>query len=178
MKSVLIIPARKQAIFWLLLFAMGCSFAEGKIGFVDMETLINSSPQIANARETITAEFQIQYDGIEQKEADLEILENRITKDGPIMSLTELSKLQERARILERQISRSKEDLKDAISIRNSVILAKVEEELNQVVKQYAIENGYDAILINAILYVSDEIDITQEILQILKNKNNNTDEN
>ena len=158
----------------ILLLGFGSSvFAQGKIGFVDMETLINSSPQINQARASITSEFELEYSKIEQQESDLEILENRITKDGAIMSFTELSKLQERARILERQISRAKEDLKDAINIRNNIVLAKVEEELNQVVKQYAVENGYDAILINAILYVNDNMDITQEILQVLKEKSN-----
>jgi len=151
--------------------------AEGKIGFVDMETLIDSSPQIQKARATIDSEFKVQYQDIKQKESDLEMLESRITKDGSIMSSTELGKLQERARILERQVRRAKEDLRDAISIRNNQVLNKIQQDLNKIVKDYAIKNGYDAILINAILYVSDDIDITQEILQVLKNQSKN-DEN
>lgn len=145
--------------------------AEGKIGFVDMETLIDNSPQIHKARASIDSEFKAQYQDIKQKESDLERLESRITKDGSIMSSTELGKLQERARILERQIRRAKEDLHDAINIRNNQVLNKITQDLNKIVKEYAIKNGYDAILINAILYVNDEMDITQEILQVLKEK-------
>ncbi|VAW38829.1 hypothetical protein MNBD_GAMMA01-987 [hydrothermal vent metagenome] len=167
-----------QAVALLLLLLNGSNiFAAGKIGFVDMETLINNSPQISNARATINTEFEVQHEDIKQKEADLELLESRISKDGAIMSLSELGKLQERARILDRQIRRAKEDLKDAISIRNSQIFNSIQEELNVVVRQYAIDNGYDAILINAILYVNAEMDITQEILLILKEKNS-SDEN
>jgi len=167
-----------QAVALLLLLLNGSNiFAAGKIGFVDMETLINNSPQISNARATINTEFEVQHEDIKQKEVDLELLESRISKDGAIMSLSELGKLQERARILDRQIRRAKEDLKDAISIRNSQIFNSIQEELNVVVRQYAIDNGYDAILINAILYVNAEMDITQEILLILKEKNS-SDEN
>jgi outer membrane protein len=161
----------KKTILLLLFFYCDYAFCEGKIGFVDMELLIDNSPQINNARATINSEFEIQYQNIEHKETDLETLENRITKDGAIMSLEKLAPLQERARILDRQIRRAKEDLKDAISIRNNQILNKVQTELSDIVKQYAIDNGYDAILINAILYVSDEMDITQEILQVLREK-------
>ena len=158
-------------LFFIMICSNGTLFAAGKIGFVDMETLINNSPQIRKAQSTISVEFEVQYSDIEQKESDLKRLEDRITKDGAIMSLSELSNLQERARILDRQVRRAKEDLKDAISIRNNQVLNDIQKDLNEIVTQYAKDNGYDAILINAILYVSDDMDITQEILQILKDK-------
>ncbi len=158
----------------LLLLCVCFDVSAEKIGFVDMETLINNSPQINNARKTINTEFALQYEDIENKESDLEVLENRITKNGAIMSIEELANLQERARILERQVRRSKEDLKDSISIRNNLILSTIQKELKQVVEQYAIDNNYDAILINEILYVSERMDITKEILDVLKESNTN----
>lgn len=164
---------RFAALILVLISVSSSLLAAGKIGFVDMETLINSSPQIRDAQSSITQEFEVQYSDIEQKESDLKLLEDRITKDGAIMTLSELGKLQERARILDRQVRRAKEDLKDAISIRNNQVLNDIQKELNEIVTQYAKDNGYDAILINAILYVSEEMDITQEILKILKNKIN-----
>ncbi len=164
----------KKTIFLILFFFNAYSYSANKIGFVDMDKLLDSSPQISNARALITSEFELQYNDIEQKEADLERLENRITKDGAMMSLSDLKPLQERARILDRQIRRAKEDLKDAISIRKNQILSKIQDDLNKTVEQYAKDNGYDAILINAILYVSDEMNITDEILQILKEKDKN----
>jgi outer membrane protein len=164
----------RKTIFLILFFFSGYSYSANKIGFVDMDKLIDNSPQISNARALITSEFEFQYADIEQKESDLERLENRITKDGSMMSLADLKPLQERARILDRQIRRAKEDLKDAISIRKNQILSKIQDDLNKTVEQYAKDNGYDAILINAILYVSDEMNITSEILQILKQKDKN----
>lgn len=164
----------RKAILVILFFFSGYASCANKIGFVDMDKLINSSPQISNARALISSEFELQYADIEQKESDLERLENRITKDGAMMSLADLKPLQERARILDRQIRRAKEDLKDAISIYRSQLLSKIQNELNKTVEQYAKDNGYDAILINAILYVSDEMNITSEILQILKQKDKN----
>jgi outer membrane protein len=163
----------KKTILLALFFFNGGSIAAEKIGFVDMETLIDNSPQINKSRKTISTEFESQYQAIEQKESDLERLENRITKDGAIMSLSELGKLQERARILERQTRRAKEDLKDAISIRNNQILSDIQVELTEIVTQYAKDNNYDMILINSILYVSEDMNITQEILKVLKDKYN-----
>ncbi len=177
MKPVSTKTIKKSSVLFLLMIFSGTAYSENKIGFVDMETLINDSPQILIARLKISQEFELQNDSIKQKEIDFELLENRITSDGAMMSLPELTKLQERARILERQIRRAKEDLKDAISIQRSQALNKIQSELKEVVEKYAIDNQYDAILVNAILYVSDEINITDEILTILREKSN-SDEN
>ena len=173
MNSLSFLNVKSVALLIVLICNSSALFAAGKIGFVDMEALINNSPQIREAQSSITKEFEVQYSDIEQKESDLKTLEDRITKDGAIMTLSELSQLQERARILDRQVRRAKEDLKDAISIRNNQVLNNIQKELNEIVTQYAKDNQYDAILINAILYVSDEMDITQEILQLLKDKIN-----
>ncbi|GEM_PF-951140 len=161
------LPSAIQRWWWLCLLWPSLLLA-GKIGYVDMDELINKSPQILAAREKLTAEFQSQYDALREKESDLEKLEEHITRDGPIMTPEELGRLQERARLLERQIRRFKEDLKDAISIRNSQILDEIQNKLKATVSAYARENGYDAILINAILYVSEDMDLTEEILQRL----------
>jgi Skp family chaperone for outer membrane proteins len=48
-------------------------------------------------------------------------------------------------------------------------LVDEVQNQIKTVVARYAEENGYDAILINAILYANDEIDITDEILQQLR---------
>ncbi len=157
--------------FLLTVFGMLFAFQSvaGKIGYVDMNVLINESPQILEANNNLTIEFAAENEKISQQEADLSALEKRITQEGQFITADELAKLQERARILERQVRRDKEDLKDAITIRNSQMVDEVQAQLRQVVADYAQANGYDAILINAILYVNDEVDITEEILAELR---------
>lgn len=151
------------------LLLAGEAMAQGKIGYVDMNALINNSPQILDANQTLTAEFEEQNAKISEQEADLKVLEDRISKEGNFMTPDKLLELQERARILERQVRRAKEDLKDAITIRNSQLVDDVQNQIKSVVARYAEQNGYDAILINAILYANDNIDITDEILQQLR---------
>ena len=160
-------------LFFLCLSFSHALFAAGKIGYVDMNILINESPQILQANQNLTAEFDAENEKITQQESDLSSLEKRITQEGPLMTTDELLKLQERARILERQVRRAKEDLKDAITIRNSQMVDEVQAQLKKVVTEYAENNGFDAILINAILYVNDEVDITDEILAQLRQSHN-----
>ncbi|MFC3194332.1 OmpH family outer membrane protein [Marinicella sediminis] len=161
----------KTLIRFMLVASLGVTMAhaQGKIGYVDMNTLINSSPQILDANRTITAEFEEQNNKIAQQASDLKLLEDSISKEGNFMTPDKLAELQERARILDRQVRRAKEDLKDAITIRNSQLVDEVQNQIKTVVARYAEDNGYDAILINAILYANDDIDITDEILQQLR---------
>lgn len=151
------------------MISSGYLYAESKIGYVDMNVLINNSPQILDANRTLTAEFEEQNNKISQQEADLKLLEDSISKEGNFMTPDKLAELQERARILDRQVRRAKEDLNDAIIIRNSQMLDEVQNQIKKVVAKYAEEQGYDAILINAILYANAKIDITDEILQQLR---------
>jgi len=155
--------------FFSLLSLMEQVRAEGKIGYVDMNALINNSPQILDANRTLTAEFEDQNNKISQQASDLKLLEDSISKEGNFMTPDKLAELQERARILDRQVRRGKEDLKDAITIRNSQMVDEVQNQIKKVVANYAEKNGYDAILINAILYANEKIDITDEILQQLR---------
>ncbi len=148
--------------------------AADKIGYVDMNILINNSPQILDANQSLTREFEAQNNEISQQEADLQILEDSIRQEGNFMTPDELAKLQERARILERQVRRAKEDLKDAITIRNSQLVDEVQNEIKRVVADYAKANDYDVILISAILYANEQIDITDEILAQLRQEYNN----
>lgn len=159
----------KIILLLTLLLMAGHLSAEGKIGYVDMNTLINNSPQILDANRTLTEEFEEQNNKISQQEADLKLLEDSISKEGNFMTPDKLAELQERVRILDRQVRRGKEDLKDAITIRNSQLVDEVQNQIKTVVAKYAEQNGYDAILINAILYANAKIDITDEILQQLR---------
>lgn len=159
----------KYFLTFSLLLAHAVSVAEGKIGYVDMNALINQSPQILAANQTLTTEFEEQNNQISEQEADLKALEDTISQEGNFMTPDKLLELQERARILERQVRRSKEDIKDAITIRNSQLVDEVQNQIKAVVEKFAEANGYDAILINAILYANDKIDITDEILQQLR---------
>lgn len=165
-----------QFIFILCLITLvqfGARAAD-KIGYVDMNILINNSPQILDANQSLTREFEAQNNEISQQETDLQVLEESIRQEGNFMTPDELAKLQERARILERQVRRAKEDLKDAITIRNSQLVDEVQNEIKRVVASFAKANGYDVILINAILYANDRIDITDEILAQLREEYNN----
>lgn len=164
---------KRHQLILILLLSSNVLWAAGKIGYVDMNILISESPQILQANQNLTAEFEAENQKISQQESDLSSLEKRITQEGPLMTTDELLKLQERARILERQVRRSKEDLKDAITIRNSQMVDEVQAQLKKVVTEYAENNGFDAILINAILYVNDEVDITDEILAQLRQSHN-----
>ncbi|TDR19473.1 OmpH family outer membrane protein [Marinicella litoralis] len=155
--------------FFGLILLAGVAHAEGKIGYVDMNALINNSPQILDANRTLTAEFEDQNNKISQQASDLKLLEDSISKEGNFMTPDKLAELQERARILDRQVRRAKEDLKDAITIRNSQLVDEVQNKIKRVVATYAEQNGYDAILINAILYANEKIDITDEILLQLR---------
>ncbi len=152
-----------------LALSVNHAYAEDKIGYVDMNALINQSPQILAANQSLTSEFEEQNNRISEQEADLKTLESTISKEGNFMTPDKLLELQERARILERQVRRAKEDMKDAITIRNSQLVDEVQNQIKNIVAEYAEANGYDAILINAILYANEKIDITDEILMKLR---------
>ncbi|MEM9302960.1 MAG: OmpH family outer membrane protein [Pseudomonadota bacterium] len=142
---------------------------QAKIGYVDFERVANNSPQIALGRARLEDEFQSQNVSIEEDEQRLAEMEDRLIRESDIMTEEQVESLELRARSLRRQVQRDREDLADEINFRVNEVQKEVEAEIGDIVRQFAENNGYDLILVTRILYVSDTVDITDDVIEILQ---------
>jgi len=139
------------------------------VAYVDMQRLLEIAPQIVAGRERLKTEFGPRYTDIQGDESGLKKLQKRLRTDGDIMTADRRLVLERQIRSLQRQINRSREDVRDEFSYRLDEIVKAVTEQVTDVIREYAQEHGYDLVVSAPILYASKTVDITDQIQQRLR---------
>ncbi len=155
-------------IFTVFSVCSGSAFAEVKIGFVDVAKLSESAPQIRSAQMKMDAEFGGREKEIIALQRDIENLEAALARDGAVMSDSERSKKERAILAKRREGKRVQDEFRDDINIRRNEILRKVNEEIGKAIEEYAKQNNFDLILAQGVMYSSNKVDITDNILKRL----------
>ena len=140
-----------------------------KIGYVDMKRLVDMAPQIQEGKNKLDREFRTINDEVLEDEEELTELEDRLARDRAVMSDPEVANLERQIRTLRRDVRRKKEDLREEFTFRLTQELQEVEEEINDAVRALAREQGFDLLLRSPVVYASERIDITDEVLSQLQ---------
>jgi outer membrane protein len=144
--------------------------AETKIGVVNIQKLARESPQGKAASEALQNEFLPKRKEIETQAQALQAREAKYNKDSATM--TDLQKkamekeLQDGYRDLQLKQSQFQEDLNNT----QQDAQEKISRVLDDEVKAFAREKGYDLIVADAV-YVNPSLDVTESILQALTRK-------
>jgi outer membrane protein len=85
------------------------------------------------------------------------------------MSEEERRKLERDILSQKREIKRTRDEFTEDFNIRRNDELAKMQREIALSIVTLAKEKGYDLILENGVIYASDRVDITNEVIARLK---------
>lgn len=165
---------RSGTAAWVaVLFALASVFsasatAEMKVGFVDTAKLMESAPQVKAAQSNIEAEFAPREKELVELQRKIRAQEDRLARDTAVMSEAENSKLERDILSMRRDLKRSQEEFRDDLNIRRNEVLAKLQREIFDAIVAFAKDKKYDLILGQGVVYSSDRVDITDDILKQL----------
>ncbi|MGD8573458.1 MAG: OmpH family outer membrane protein [Gammaproteobacteria bacterium] len=157
--------------------------ADLKIAYVNFSRLLSDAPQAQAASKKLQDEFGPKQRDLMAKQQKLRSLEDKLNRNGDVMSADEQHKLSNQIQDLQRDVSRTQSDLRDDFNARRNEELQHVQNELIQRIRQYAKDQGYDMVVGDGVIYASDAVDITAKVLEHLgghpsadkdKNKNGN----
>jgi outer membrane protein len=156
-----------------VLFAVASVFsasatAQMKVGFVDTAKLMESAPQVKAAQSNIEAEFAPREKELVELQRKIRAQEDRLARDTAVMSEAENSKLERDILSMRRDLKRSQEEFRDDLNIRRNEVLAKLQREIFDAIVAFAKDKKYDLILGQGVVYSSDRVDITDDILKQL----------
>ena len=146
----------------------GSVAAEMKVGFVDTAKLMESAPQVKQAQTNIEAEFAPREKELVELQRKIRTQEDRLQRDSAVMSESENSKLERDILSMRRDLKRSQEEFRDDLNIRRNEVLAKLQREIFDAIVAFAKEQKYDLILGQGVVYSSDRVDITDDVLNEL----------
>jgi len=145
--------------------------AETKIGFVDTAKLIESAPQAKAAQSNIEAEFAPREKELVALQKEIQKMEDRLTRDGSVMSDTERTKLERKILGKRRDLKRGREEFRDDLNIRRNEVLVKIQKDMYEAVLELAKEKNFDLIFTQGVVYASDKVDVTESVLKKLSAK-------
>lgn len=156
--------------FGLFLTAFSATAADApRIAFVNTPQVLEQAPQAEAVRNILQAEFAPRDGKLVAEQKKVKDMEDKLARDGAVMSEEKRRKLERDILSQKREIKRSRDEFTEDFNIRRNEELARMQREIALSIVSLAKDKGYDLILENGVIYASDRVDITKEVISRLK---------
>jgi len=163
---------RILTLFFLLLIFTP-SYAENiKIGYIDVDLVINSLTKYQEDNESLILNFQPKKVQLLELFNSIELLKENLTKSEELLSEENYSKEFEKIRNLEINFQKETELWQSELSDQKKNSLQKIESLINQAIKELAVNEKYDLILYQNAAFVSEELNISNKIILAIEKLN------
>jgi outer membrane protein len=143
--------------------------ADYKIGFVNAVRVLEAAPQADVARKKLEKEFATRDRELVAAQKALKGLEDRMVKDGAIMSETERARLERDIVNKRRELKRDQDEFREDVNFRRNEEFGKIQRDIVEAIREVGKSGKYDLILGEGVVYYSKAVDITDKIIEHLK---------
>jgi outer membrane protein len=140
-----------------------------RIGYVDMKRLIDNAPQFTEGKAQLDREFASRNESIKTDDTKLAALKQRYERDSAIMTREDADALKREIEATERANKRLHDEARSELNSRAGALRDSAFAALQDTIIDFARAQGYDLIVPSPVLYANPRIDITDAILQRLK---------
>lgn len=153
------------------LFLAQAASAETKIGVVNFQRLLEEAPQTKTIMQALENEFAPRRRELLTMQNDLKARDEKLQKEGAVMSEADRSKAEKTLRDGQREFSRKAGEFQDDASTRRNEELGKVQKYLVQEIQTYSQAQGYDLVIGEGVFYAKNALDMTAQVLAVLATK-------
>lgn len=140
-----------------------------KIGWVDQLDLMQSAPQVEAARKRLEAEFSSRQREVLAMDEDLRNMREKYNREQALMKEEQQRQMERDILARDRDVKRSERELKEDITMRQNEVFVELRKEILALIAEFAKNNGYDLILSEGAAYAGPKIDVTSQILDLLR---------
>jgi outer membrane protein len=154
------------SLFLMLMFVSTLSHAELKIGYVNMQKVLEKAPQSAKAKSRLENEFSPREKTLNSQIKEIKSLEDKLGKDSAVMSDEERRKLEKDVVEKKRDATRAQQEMSEDFNMRRNEELGNIQKRVYEAVRALAKEESFDLLLADGVMYANDQIDVTSRVLQ------------
>jgi outer membrane protein len=143
--------------------------AEVKIGVVNANQIVEQSPQYDAVRKSLETEFKRRDNDLVAKQKQVKTLEDKLARDGAVMSAAEVKRLEQDIRSRKRKIKSMADEFREDLNIRRNEEFNKLLRKVSEVVHQIGEQEDIDVILSEGVVYASKRVNLTEKVLDRLK---------
>lgn len=143
--------------------------AETRVGVVNTVRLMEEAPQAKAAQSNLETEFSPREKELLALQNEIRSLEDRLSRDGAVMSEKQSGELERDILSKRRDLKRSQDEFRDDLNIRKNEVLSTLQRQMYDATVSLAKEKKFDVVLGQGVVYANDTVDITDQVLEKLK---------
>jgi outer membrane protein len=155
----------------LLALSLNIHAADLKIGYVQVDKILQEAPQTAESSKKLEKEFAPRTQELERMQKQIKDIETSLDKDALTMSETDRKNKERDASNLKIDFQRKQRELREDINLRKNEELGSLQDRINKAVTAVSEAEGYDLVVYGGVAYANKKIDITDKVLKSLGKK-------
>ena len=136
-----------------------------KIGYIDVEKVVNSLSQYQKDNEILSQQFEPKKQELLDLFKHIELLNKNLNNVDKLTNNDAYQKELEKIQELEIIFQTETELWQQQLNQKKLELLQKIETMINKAIKEYAASENYDLILYENAAFVSDELNISNKII-------------
>jgi outer membrane protein len=164
---------RKSVLAWVvfaLLPLTASAQSQTRIVFVDMQRVIDSSPQLIEGKKRVAAELLATEQKLRSDEAKLNALKAKRQAEAAVLTRAQLDDLVRTIEASERALKRGRDEFNQRLNTRTNEVVRELTRKLSDTIAEVAKAQGADAVIsLNSTVYSNPRLDITEAVLVKLR---------
>ena len=156
---------RVVVLFLLALLVTSINAQSIKIGYIDVEEVINSLPQYQYDNDSLIQQFEPKKQQLLDLFRHIELLKENLMNVDRSINNENYQKELDNIRELEASFQKETELWQQQLNQKKYESLQKIETMINLAIKEFAISENYDLILYQNAAFASDQVNITNQII-------------
>jgi len=141
------------------------SAAELKVGVVNTARLLQQSPQAQNASDEMNKKFDSRKKELVAEQEKIKSLQDELSKNGAVMSASQVQDTQSQLDELQRDFSRKQSDYMDDVNMERNAELSKLQQDVLKAVQEYAAAQKFNLIIGEGVFFADSTVDVTEQVL-------------
>ena len=164
-------PLKSLVLASLLTLALCAQSAELKVGYVQVDKILQEAPQTAESGKKLEREFSPRSQELDRMAKQIKELEAVLDKDGLTITEAERRNKERDVQNIKIEFQRKQRELREDINLRKNEELGTLQDRINKAVQSVAKAESYDLVMYSGVAYAADKIDITDKVLKLLGKK-------
>ena len=158
------------SIFILCLAATSACASDVKLGFIDMQRILNASEAGIEAKEQLAAHFTKYQQEITTNQDEIKKLKDELEHQGMFMSESTRSTKEKDYQQRLKEFQRFTKDAQEDLQGKDTELTRKIIKGMDKIVQEFSLKNNYNFIFVKnkGMLFADDKADVTDKIIKML----------
>ena len=155
----------------LLTSAWSIGAAEIKVGYVQVDKILQDAPQTAESGKKLEREFSPRTQELDRMQKQIKDLQTSLDKESLTLSESARRDKERDLSNLKIEFQRKQRELREDVNMRKNEELSLLQDRINKAVTTVSEAEGYDLVVYGGVAYASKKVDITDKVLKALGKK-------